>query len=147
MLVGFQNDEAWNHIGHDLLESLNKAPDLMSSVLQLVRLVHFNPDRPCNHNVRGRGERVEVWDGRAWVDMDGMDAAELIKLRILEHMEQHPTHRGQGRRYNRRDTERLFLFTDSASKLTQPTMEVLLVVNRLSRAFQPPLLRFPPVLP
>jgi hypothetical protein len=131
---------SWDHVSHDTLEALNKAPNLMESVLTLLVMVYVQ--EPHNRNVHTVAAPlgtpleqlfVETWDGERWCLADGMTVAEILKYRILEHMEQHPAEKGQMRRYSKRDADRLYVFCDSASKLDQPTLDLLLHLDRHTR--------------
>ena len=140
LLRPFQS-ENWTYISDKELRTFNVALDLTKSVMDLVELVHFNPEHPENHSVHyvyQPGTAVDdaaarTWNGQEWIEQKAMEAAQCIKFRILEHMEAHIERGPAALTYSNKEKDRIYDYCSCAAMLSRPTLDVLGVMRQNSR--------------
>ena len=53
-----------------IIDSVNSYDDAVSTPSQLVKLIHFHPEHPQNHNLKIRDNKAYIYDGNSWIQKD-----------------------------------------------------------------------------
>ena len=54
----------------DIIDSVNSYDDACSTPSRLVKLIHFDPEHPENHNLKIKDDKAYIYDGNEWIERE-----------------------------------------------------------------------------
>ena len=98
-----------SHIPHEAIKELIKRRDLTASLRKLIKMIHFDHERPQNHNVYLHDADAEhgfCWSKKQWQKKNVQELAVLVMNGAAMLMQEHIDDPKYEREYTEKETER-----------------------------------------